>query len=80
MALHTDYIFITMITMVLMMVQHRGDGGGPQCPLPHPGDSHHDALDAEGLHPHPAAAAQHEETSLRQGQTQVTSILTRLDI
>ena len=55
---------MTTLMMVLMMVQHRGDGGGPQCPLPHPGDSHHDAVDAEGLHPHPAAAAQHEEAGL----------------
>ena len=68
---NVDYIFMAMI--VSMMVQHRGDGGGAQCPPPHPGDSHHEALGEESLPPHSAGNALHEETRLWQRQTQVIS-------
>ena len=45
--------------------------GGSQYSLPEPGDSHHDTLDEESLHTHPTQATQHDQTYLRERQTQV---------
>ena len=53
-------------------MQHRGDGGGAERALPLAADAQDGAVGEEGLHPHPAEAAHHEEAAVPARQAHVS--------
>ena len=50
--------------MPISAFQHRGDRGGAERALPLAADAQDGAVGEEGLHPHPAEAAHHEEAAV----------------
>ena len=59
-------------SLSLSLFQHRGDGGGAERALPLSADAQDGAVGEEGIHPHSAEAAHHEEAAVPARQAHVS--------